>query len=185
MTQGGTCPQGQRVVVGGEQQQDRSGSGASIRNGLAARPSGNQPVEHPSPSCHGAGRATGAPRVPVTRRFQDQSLLITGAASGVGAATAQRFTNEGARLLLVDPNLDGAPNTKETDPAQRLTRGLERSLRWFCALQDRDGRSRHPQARSAGGSRRARHPGQQVRTSPQPPARGRPDRRCSASASVA
>jgi len=37
-------------------------------------------------------------------RFEGKVVLITGAASGIGAATARRFAGEGARLMLGDIN---------------------------------------------------------------------------------
>lgn len=39
-------------------------------------------------------------------RFQDRTVLITGAASGIGAAAATRFAAEGARLWLSDIQAD-------------------------------------------------------------------------------
>ncbi len=40
------------------------------------------------------------------KRFEGKSVLITGAGSGIGAATARRFFDEGANLVLGDQNED-------------------------------------------------------------------------------
>jgi meso-butanediol dehydrogenase/(S,S)-butanediol dehydrogenase/diacetyl reductase len=42
------------------------------------------------------------------RRFEGRSVFVTGAASGIGRATAERFGGEGARVACADVNLPGA-----------------------------------------------------------------------------
>jgi len=39
-------------------------------------------------------------------KFKDKTMIVTGAASGIGRATALRFAREGARLILGDVNGD-------------------------------------------------------------------------------
>jgi NAD(P)-dependent dehydrogenase (short-subunit alcohol dehydrogenase family) len=41
-------------------------------------------------------------------RFTSRSALVTGAASGIGEATARLFAEEGAKVVVADINLDGA-----------------------------------------------------------------------------
>ena len=41
-------------------------------------------------------------------RFEGRTVLITGGASGIGAATAQRLAAEGARVALADTQLEKA-----------------------------------------------------------------------------
>jgi meso-butanediol dehydrogenase/(S,S)-butanediol dehydrogenase/diacetyl reductase len=50
-------------------------------------------------------------------RFTDKVALITGAASGIGRATAQRLGAEGASLLLADINEQGLNETGDSLPA--------------------------------------------------------------------
>ena len=44
-------------------------------------------------------------------RLQDKVALVTGAASGIGRATALTFAREGAKLVVADMNEDGGQQT--------------------------------------------------------------------------
>ncbi|MFC9842491.1 SDR family NAD(P)-dependent oxidoreductase [Streptomyces sp. NPDC060223] len=46
-----------------------------------------------------------------TRRFEGHGVLITGAARGIGAATARRLAEEGAQVLVTDVDLAEAEKT--------------------------------------------------------------------------
>ena len=46
-------------------------------------------------------------------RIEGKACIVTGAASGIGRATAERFAEEGGQVLCVDVNGDGARDTAE------------------------------------------------------------------------
>ncbi|MCF6194050.1 MAG: SDR family oxidoreductase [Kangiellaceae bacterium] len=54
--------------------------------------------------------------------LQDKIVLITGAASGIGEATAKYFADKGARIALVDINTGGATQTLKSlsDPSKHI-----------------------------------------------------------------
>lgn len=51
-----------------------------------------------------------------TRRFDGYGVLITGAGQGIGAATARRLADEGARVLVTDLDAERAEKTAATVP---------------------------------------------------------------------
>ncbi|WP_455358415.1 SDR family oxidoreductase [Streptomyces sp. SYSU K21746] len=55
---------------------------------------------------------------PYAERFSGQLVLVTGAASGIGRATAYAFAEAGARVVAVDRDAEGAART--ADMARRL-----------------------------------------------------------------
>jgi NAD(P)-dependent dehydrogenase (short-subunit alcohol dehydrogenase family) len=56
-------------------------------------------------------------------RFDGRVALVTGAASGIGAATARRFAREGARVALVD---------LDADTAERIAKEIGGGARGFA-----------------------------------------------------
>jgi acetoacetyl-CoA reductase/3-oxoacyl-[acyl-carrier protein] reductase len=53
-------------------------------------------------------------------RFAGKVVAITGAAHGIGAATARRFLDEGAQLAVIDREGDGFAENLSGYPAERL-----------------------------------------------------------------
>ncbi len=47
------------------------------------------------------------------KRLTDKLCLVTGAAAGIGAATARAFINEGAKVILTDIDIDAGQKTAE------------------------------------------------------------------------
>ncbi len=67
------------------------------------------------------------------RRFEDQAVVITGSATGIGAATARRFAAEGARVACLDIN--EADN--DATAAAARSGGVE-AMALTCDVRSRD-----------------------------------------------
>ncbi|MGW6455641.1 SDR family oxidoreductase [Streptomyces sp. NPDC055078] len=109
------------VGMDGTAETDRTArSGSRGRTGGAGRAAGP-----------GAGRsvATG----PYAERFGGQLVLVTGAASGIGRATALAFARAGARIVAVDRDAGGAARVAE------LSRGTGAPAAWGVRVDVSDG----------------------------------------------
>ncbi|MCL7424995.1 SDR family NAD(P)-dependent oxidoreductase [Streptomyces sp. YS415] len=67
-----------------------------------------------------------------TTRFQGYGVLVTGAARGIGAATARRFAAEGARVLVTDVDEQEAERTAASLRGQGLS-----AEAYLCDVGDR------------------------------------------------
>ena len=71
-------------------------------------------------------------------RFENRAVIVTGAASGIGLATAQRFGSEGARVVIADRDLDHA------NAAVEEVKKAGAPDAWACALRSKSVRLAMP-----------------------------------------
>lgn len=71
----------------------------------------------------------------MNHRFHDRVVLLSGAAQGIGAATARRLADEGARLLLIDTQAEALDALAASLPDARAQVGsvAERAI-WDAAV---------------------------------------------------
>ena len=67
------------------------------------------------------------------KRFDNQTVVVTGGGGGIGGVTCQRFGAEGARVAVFDLNLDAA---EKVAAAVRAEGGQAQAFR--CDITDRD-----------------------------------------------
>ncbi len=90
-------------------------------------------------------------------RIEGKACIVTGAASGIGRATAERFAEEGGQVLCVDLDGDGVRNAVEgirasggTAEAQEADVAVRGQAEDFVALRRALGRYRGPRQQRRG-----------------------------------
>jgi len=66
------------------------------------------------------------------QRFSDKTVIVTGGGGGIGGATCRRFAREGARVAVLDLNLDAARQT-----AQDITAAGATAMPFKCDIANR------------------------------------------------
>lgn len=70
----------------------------------------------------------------MARRLEGKAALITGAASGIGAATAEAFVREGARVLMTDLQFDKGVSLARRLDADYMHHDVADEDQWIAAV---------------------------------------------------
>ncbi len=71
--------------------------------------------------------AEGGVAAPPVADLTGREVVVTGGASGIGAACARRLANAGARVVVVDLDLNGAASLAESIGGQAVQADLSRA----------------------------------------------------------
>lgn len=91
---------------------------------------GHAPADRAAAAISGADPGGLAPVM--ARRFENKTVIVTGAASGIGLASAMRFAREGARVVIADLH----PAQAEEAASKMLKAGAQGSLALACDVSD-------------------------------------------------
>lgn len=72
------------------------------------------------------------------KRFKEKTVIVTGAGSGIGRATALRFANEGANVVLVGRTLKTLEDTAKEFPKDRTWIHVDNYLTVVCDISTED-----------------------------------------------